>query len=230
MSSPERRPPAIAARLATVRERIEAAAERIGRDPASITVIAVSKRKPAEDIVAAYEAGQMDFGENYVQEFAAKHELLPPLDDARFHFIGKLQSNKAGKAAALFSTIHTLDSSKLARRLDRFGKPLEVFLEVKLSAEESKSGMEPGLLEAVLEDVAAASNLRLSGLMTMPPWNADPERARPYFRHLRELAERHGIGGLSMGMSHDLEVAIEEGATHLRIGTAIFGPRDPLPG
>lgn len=230
MSSSERRPPAIAARLAIVRERIQAAAERIGRDPASIAVIAVSKRKPVEDIVAAYRAGQRDFGENYVQEFAAKRELLPPLDDARFHFIGKLQSNKAGKAAGLFSTIHTLDSSKLARRLDRFGKPLEVFLEVKLSAEESKSGMDPELLEAVLEDVSAASNLRLSGLMTMPPWNADPERARPYFRQLRELAERHGIGGLSMGMSHDLEVAIEEGATHLRIGTAIFGPRDPLPG
>lgn len=230
MSSSERRPSAIAARLAAVRERIEAAAGRVGRDPASIDVIAVSKRKPVEDIVAAYEAGQRDFGENYVQEFAAKRELLPPLDDARFHFIGKLQSNKAGKAAGLFTTIHTLDSSKLARRLDRFGKPLEVFLEVKLSAEESKSGMDPGLLGAVLEDVAAASNLRLSGLMTMPPWNADPEHARPYFRHLRELAERHGIGGLSMGMSHDLEVAIAEGATHLRIGTAIFGPRDPLPG
>lgn len=230
MSSSERRAPAIAARLATVRERIEAAAARIGRDPDSIAVIAVSKRKPAEDIAAAYEAGQRDFGENYVQEFAAKSEQLPPLDDARFHFIGKLQSNKAGKAAGLFSAIHTLDSSKLARRLDRFGKPLEVFLEVKLSAEESKSGMDPGLLGAVLEDVAAASNLRLSGLMTMPPWSADPEHARPYFRNLRELADRHGIEGLSMGMSHDLEVAIEEGATHLRIGTAIFGPRDPLPG
>lgn len=230
MSSSEHLAPAIAARLATVRERIEAAAARIGRDPDSIAVIAVSKRKPAEDIAAAYEAGQRDFGENYVQEFAAKREQLPPLDDARFHFIGKLQSNKAGKAAGLFSTIHTLDSSKLARRLDRFGKPLEVFLEVKLSGEESKSGMDPGLLGAVLEEVAAASNLRLSGLMTMPPWSADPEHARPYFRHLRALAERHGIEGLSMGMSHDLEVAIEEGATHLRIGTAIFGPRDPLPG
>ena len=230
MSDSERRPPAIASRLATVRARIEAAAERVGRDPASISVIAVSKRKPVEDIVAAYEAGQRDFGENYVQEFAAKRELLPPLDGARFHFIGKLQSNKAGKAAGLFSTIHTLDSSKLARRLDRFGAPLEVFLEVKLSAEESKSGMNPELLEAVLEDVSAAPNLRLSGLMTMPPWNADPEHARPYFRQLRELAERHGIGGLSMGMSHDLEVAIEEGATHLRVGTAIFGPREPLPG
>ena len=230
MSDSERRPPAIASRLATVRARIEAAAERVGRDPASISVIAVSKRKPVEDIVAAYGAGQRDFGENYVQEFAAKRELLPPLEHARFHFIGKLQSNKAGKAAGLFSTIHTLDSSKLARRLDRFGKPLEVFLEVKLSAEESKSGMDPELLEAVLEDVSAAPNLRLSGLMTMPPWNADPEQARPYFRQLRELAERHGIGGLSMGMSHDLEVAIEEGATHLRVGTAIFGPREPLPG
>ena len=220
----------IASRLAAVRSRIEAVAERVGREQESITLIAVSKRKPVEDIVAAYKAGQRDFGENYVQEFAAKYERLPKLDEARFHFIGKLQSNKAGKAACLFTTIHTLDSAKLARRLDRFDKPLEVFIEVKLSPEDTKSGMDPLQLESVVEEAAAAPNLRLAGLMTMPPWNADPECARPYFRQLRELGVRYGIEGLSMGMSHDLEVAIEEGATHIRIGTAIFGPRDPVVG
>ena len=230
MSGSEHQPSKVASRLATVRARIAAVAERVGRDQESIALIAVSKRKPVEDIVAAYEAGQRDFGENYVQEFASKHERLLTLDDARFHFIGKLQSNKAAKAARLFSAVHTVDSAKLARRLGRFGKPLEVFLEVKLSPEDSKSGMDAALLESVIEDVAAAPNLRLAGLMTMPPWNRDPEHARPYFRRLRELAHRHGVNGLSMGMSHDLEVAIEEGATHVRIGTAIFGPRDPLPG
>lgn len=220
----------IASRLAAVHSRIAAVAKRVGREQESITLIAVSKRKPVEDIVAAYKAGQRDFGENYVQEFAAKSERLPTLDEAHFHFIGKLQSNKAGKAASLFSTIHTLDSAKLARRLDRFDKPLEVFIEVKLSPEDTKSGMDPLQLESVVEEAAAAPNLRLAGLMTMPPWNADPERARPYFRQLRELGVRYGIEGLSMGMSHDLEVAIEEGATHIRIGTAIFGPRDPVVG
>ena len=230
MSSSEQQPSMIASRLAAVHSRIAAVAKRVGREQESITLIAVSKRKPVEDIVAAYKAGQRDFGENYVQEFAAKSERLPTLDEAHFHFIGKLQSNKAGKAASLFTTIHTLDSAKLARRLDRFGKPLEVFIEVKLSPEETKSGMDPLQLESVVEEAAAAPNLRLAGLMTMPPWNADPERARPYFSQLRELGVRYGIEGLSMGMSHDLEVAIEEGATHIRIGTAIFGPRDPVVG
>lgn len=230
MSSSEQQPSMIASRLAAVHSRIAAVAKRVGREQESITLIAVSKRKPVEDIVAAYKAGQRDFGENYVQEFAAKSERLPTLDEAHFHFIGKLQSNKAGKAASLFSTIHTLDSAKLARRLDRFDKPLEVFIEVKLSPEDTKSGMDPLQLESVVEEAAAAPNLRLAGLMTMPPWNADPERARPYFRQLRELGVRYGIEGLSMGMSHDLEVAIEEGATHIRIGTAIFGPRDPVVG
>ena len=230
MSSSEQQPSMIASRLAAVHSRIAAVAKRVGREQESITLIAVSKRKPVEDIVAAYKAGQRDFGENYVQEFAAKSERLPTLDEARFHFIGKLQSNKAGKAASLFSTIHTVDSAKLARRLDRFDKPLEVFIEVKLSPEDTKSGMDPLQLESVVEEAAAAPNLRLAGLMTMPPWNADPEHARPYFRQLRELGVRYGIEGLSMGMSHDLEVAIEEGATHIRIGTAIFGPRDPVVG
>lgn len=210
-----------------MRERIAAAARRAGRDPDEITLVAVSKRKPPEDIVAAYEAGQRDFGENYVQEFERKSARLPPLPGARFHLIGKLQSNKAKRAAGLFSTIHTLDSVKLARRLDRFASALEVFLELKLSPEESKAGMDPASLEAVLGAAQAAQRLEVAGLMAMPPWNPDPEQARPYFRRLRVLAEAHGIGGLSMGMSHDLEVAIEEGATHVRVGTAIFGKRPP---
>lgn len=214
-------------RLNSVRERIAAAARRAGRDPDEITLVAVSKRKPPEDIVAAYEAGQRDFGENYVQEFERKSARLPPLPGARFHLIGKLQSNKAKRAAGLFSTIHTLDSVKLARRLDRFASALEVFLELKLSPEESKAGMDPASLEAVLGAAQAAESLEVAGLMAMPPWNPDPEHARPYFRRLRALAEAHGIGGLSMGMSHDLEVAIEEGATHVRVGTAIFGKRPP---
>lgn len=224
-----RTPSKVAERLASVRGRVAAAAERSGRDPDAITLVAVSKRKPPEDIVAAYEAGQRDFGENYVQEFEAKSSVLPGLPGARFHLIGKLQRNKAKRAAGLFSTIHTLDSVKLVHRLDRFGSSLEVFLEVKLSPEESKSGMDAADLDAVRDAVDSADRLRLAGLMTMPPWNANPECSRPYFRQLRSLAERHGLGGLSMGMSHDLEVAIEEGATHVRVGTAIFGPREPRP-
>ncbi len=214
-------------RLRAVLDRVSAAARRAGRDPDEVTLVAVSKRKPAADIVAAYEAGQRDFGENYVQEFAAKAALLPVLPGARFHMIGRLQSNKAKRAAGLFAAIHTLDSVKLARRLNRFGTTLEVFLEIKLSHEQTKAGMDAEMLGQVLDAVHASSNLRLAGLMTMPPWNLDPERSRPYFRHLRVLADRHGVEGLSMGMSHDLEVAIEEGATHVRVGTAIFGKREP---
>ena len=222
-------PSKVPERLGAVLERIAAAAAKAGRNPEEITLVAVSKRKPAKDIVAAYEAGQRDFGENYVQEFAAKSALLPPLPGATFHMIGKLQSNKAKRAAGLFGTIQTVDSVKLARRLDRFGTKLEVFLEVKLSHEATKAGMDEANLAAVREAVESAAHLRLAGLMTMPPWSKDPERSRPYFRHLRELAKRHGIAGLSMGMSHDLEIAIEEGATHVRVGTAIFGRREPLP-
>lgn len=227
--NPTESPSSVHRRLGAVLERIAAAAARAGRDPTEITLVAVSKRKPVEDIVAAYKAGQRDFGENYVQEFAAKAKLLPPLPGATFHMIGKLQSNKAKRAAGLFGTIHTVDSVKLARRLDRFDTQLDVFLEVKLSHEATKAGMDEANLAAVREAAESASNLRLAGLMTMPPWNNDAERSRPYFRRLRELAERHGVEGLSMGMSHDLEVAIAEGATHVRVGTAIFGKRDPLP-
>ena len=220
----------VAARLSAVRDRIAKAESRSGRASGSVTLVAVSKRKPVEDIVAAYRAGQRDFGENYVQEFEAKAADMPDMPEARFHLIGHLQGNKAKRAARLFSAIHTVDSVKLATRLGRCDETLDLFLELKLSGEATKSGMAPHLLEPVLEAVHSAPNLQLSGLMTMPPWNEDPELSRPYFRKLRELAESHGIAGLSMGMSADLEVAIDEGATHVRVGTAIFGERAPLSG
>ncbi len=211
--------------LEQVRERIRSAAARAGRDPGEITLIAVSKVFPAGAIREAYALGLRDFGENYVQEFEGKAPLLRDLEGARFHLIGHLQSNKARRAAELFDSIQSVDTEKLARRLNDAGKPLEVMIEVKLSPEESKSGLDPQAAAPLIAAVRALPNLRLRGLMTMPPWFDDPEDARPYFRRLRELAAHHGVTGLSMGMSGDLEVAIEEGATHVRVGTALFGPR-----
>jgi PLP dependent protein len=185
----------------------------------------VTKVFPAPAIRAAYDLGLRDFGENYVQEFEGKAPEVGGLPGARFHLIGHLQSNKSRKAAELFHTIQTVDSPKLARRLDECGKPLEVMLEVKLSDEEAKAGAEPGELPALIAAVRGCRNLTLLGLMTMPPWSDDPEQSRPYFQRLRALAEEHGLRHLSMGMSHDLEVAIQEGATYVRVGTALFGKR-----
>ena len=215
----------LAERMAGVRERIECAAARSRRDPAAITLIAVTKVFPAETIREAWELGLRHFGENYVQEFEGKHPLVNGLEGARFHFIGHLQSNKARRAAELFDCVQTLDSPRLARRLNEAGRPLEVLLEVKLSPEQSKSGAAPEELPGLIEAVRACPNLQLAGLMTMPPWSQDPELSRPYFRRLRELGERHGLQHLSMGMSHDFEAAIEEGATLVRVGTALFGER-----
>ena len=212
-------------KLEIVRTRIAHAATKTGRDPAAITLIAVTKIFPASAIRDAYEIGVRDFGENYVQEFEGKAPEVADLADARFHLIGHLQSNKARKATELFHTVQTIDSAKLARRLHEAGKALDVMLEVKLSDEENKSGAAPEELPGLIEAVRACANLRLLGLMTMPPWSDDPEPSRPYFRRLRELAEQHGLKNLSMGMSHDLETAIEEGATHVRVGTALFGKR-----
>lgn len=213
-------------RLEQVRLRIARAAERAGRDPSAIALVAVSKIKPAADIVEAYKAGQRDFGENYVQELQTKKAGMPKLPGARFHLIGHLQSNKSRIASELFDVIQTVDSEKLARRLnEQTERSLDVFLEVKLSEEEAKHGLEPGAIGALKERIAGCERLRLRGLMTMPPWSDDPEAARPYFRRLRQLAEEHGLAELSMGMSHDLETAIEEGATIVRVGTAIFGKR-----
>ena len=208
-----------------MRVRIGRAAEGVGRDPASILLLAVTKVFPASVIRAAYDLGLREFGENYVQEFESKAPELAGLAGARFHLIGHLQSNKSKKAAELFQVIQTVDSPRLARRLNETAAPLDVMLEVKLSGEEAKSGAAPDELPSLIDAVRACPNLRLTGLMTMPPWSDDAEASRPYFRRLRELAELHALPLLSMGMSHDLEVAIEEGATCVRVGTAPFGTR-----
>jgi PLP dependent protein len=188
-------------------------------------LVAVTKKFPAEVIREAYALGMRTFGENYVQEFEDKHPALADLADAEFHLIGHLQSNKVKPAVDLFQVIETLDSLKLVRRVDSMGKFLEVMIEVKLSEEESKRGIAPDGLPALVQAMGGCANLRLTGLMTLPPWSDDAEASRPYFRRLAELARLHQLPKLSMGMSHDLEVAIEEGATHVRVGTALFGQR-----
>jgi PLP dependent protein len=212
-----------------VEERIQRACQRAGRRREEVTLVAVSKIFPAESICAAWALGLREFGENYVQEFEGKAPAVSHLAGARFHLIGHLQSNKGQRAAALFDVIQTVDSARLARRLndatERRATPLETMIEVKLSPEQSKSGAAPEELPALVEAIALCPNLRLTGLMTMPPWTEDPEASRPYFRRLRQLTLQLGLEKTSMGMSHDLETAIEEGATLVRVGTALFGPR-----
>jgi len=215
----------IAANLDAVHGRIAAAAARAGRAPDSVTLVAVSKTFPASAIEEAYRAGQRHFGENRVQEFDTKSNELH-LEGAVFHLIGHLQSNKAARAAALFHVIHTVDSVALAQRLDRLvANPIDVFLEVKLSDEPAKTGAAESEVESLAADVRRLDKLRLRGLMTMPPWSVDPEPSRPYFRRLRQIGEGLGLNEFSMGMTNDFEVAIEEGATMVRVGTAIFGKR-----
>jgi PLP dependent protein len=212
-------------KLAVVRLRMARAAERARRDPSGITLVAVTKLFPASVIRDAYALGLRDFGENYVQEFEGKLPEVADLGDARFHLIGHLQANKSRRAAEIFHAIQTVDSAKLARRLEEIGKPLDILLEVKLSPEQAKAGAAPEELAELIAAVRGCPHLRLLGLMTMPPWSDDPEQSRPYFRRLRALAEQHSLPHLSMGMSHDVEAAIEEGATFVRIGTALFGRR-----
>lgn len=212
-------------RIDQVEQRIQAAAARSGRRREEITLIAVTKKFPADVIREAYDHGLRVFGENYVQEFAVKHPAVSDLKDAEFHLIGHLQSNKTRLASEVFGVIETVDSAKLARRLNETGRDLEVMIEVKLSEEESKAGAAHEELPDLIDAIRDCEHLRLTGLMTMPPWNVDPEQTRPYFRKLAALARAHGLPKLSMGMSHDLEAAIEEGATHVRVGTALFGPR-----
>jgi pyridoxal phosphate enzyme (YggS family) len=215
----------LAERLRQVEERIQAAAGRAGRRREEITLIAVTKIFPASAIREAYALGLRHFGENYVQEFAGKRSELGDLSEASYHLIGHLQSNKARIAADLFHVVQTVDSARLARRLAECGHALDVMIEVKLSEEESKSGAGIEEIPALIDAIGSHANLRLAGLMTMPPWSDDAELSRPYFRRLRALTEKHGLAQLSMGMSHDLEAAIEEGATHIRVGTALFGSR-----
>ncbi len=224
----------IAAGLAATRERISLACRRAGREPASVTLVAVSKTHPADAVVEAAAAGQVHFGENRVQEAREKIPRCP--EGLVWHLVGHLQTNKARDAARLFSWIHSVDSVALAveldRRLDGSGRLIEVLLEVKLAAEASKQGVPPERLAGLAGTVAALGNLRLRGLMTMPPLEAQGESARPYFRELAglrgEIGARLGLPAfdqLSMGMSGDVEAAVEEGATLVRVGTSIFGAR-----
>jgi len=230
---------AISENLAAVRDRINTAARRAGRSPEEIALMAVSKTQPAERIREAYSAGQRLFGENRVQEFSGKVELLRDLKDAAWHLIGHLQTNKAAKTAELFRAVDSVDSLRLAEKLDvaarALGKKLDVLIEINVGGEAAKSGLAPdsATLEQLLMAAPQLAALVFRGVMTVPPFTDDPERARPYFRKLRELrdtiAARHlpgvVIDQLSMGMSHDFEVAIEEGSTYVRVGTAIFGER-----
>jgi hypothetical protein len=222
--------------VARVRERIEAACRRAGRRPEEVRLVAVSKTVPPERIRQAFAAGLRDFGENRVQEARAKRPVLADLG-ITWHMVGHLQTNKAALARELFQWIHSLDSLRLAQKLDQApegrGERLPVLLEVNLGAESTKSGATEAELFHLAEAIGQLSSLEVRGLMTLPPFYEDPQRARPFFRRLRALAEEitaRGFPGismreLSMGMSHDFEVAIEEGATIVRVGTAIFGPR-----
>jgi pyridoxal phosphate enzyme (YggS family) len=229
----------IAANIAAIRSRIAAAAARAGRKPEEVTLMAVTKTQPAEKIRAAYQAGIRCFGENRVQEFQAKRDALAGLDDAKFTLIGTLQSNKVNKAIELFSAIHSIDSLRLAERLnaaiEREGRPaMAIAIEIN-TGDPAKAGLCPDSpeLEQLLLAAERLDHIQVRGLMTIPPFTEDPEGARPYFRRLRELRERiaarrlPGVSMelLSMGMSHDFEVAIEEGSTCVRVGTAIFGER-----
>ncbi len=219
----------LAGRWEAVEARLAAACERAGRKREEVLLLAVSKVFPAEAILEAYALGMRDFGENYVQEFEGKFPAVAQLEGARFHAIGHLQSNKARKAAELFHVLHTIDSAKLGRRIaEAAASEREVLIEVKLSEEEAKHGCDPKDLGELVEELRKLPKLKLTGLMTMPPWDEDPETARPYFQRLRALAEEHGLKQLSMGMSNDLEVAIEEGSTIVRVGTALFGSRKAL--
>ena len=227
--------------LTAINNRIATAALRVNRSPADITLVAVSKRIPDEKIMQAIDYGHYTFGENYVQEALDKiHSITKKQirNKISFHFIGKLQSNKAGKAAELFDVIETIDSVKLARALEKhlsiLNKTLTAYLQVNIGREKQKSGIMPEDCEQLLQELSQFKHLNIVGLMTMPPYFDDPEDVRPYFRQLRQLSEKlpangllgqHASVELSMGMSGDFEVAIEEGATVVRVGTAIFGSR-----
>ena len=225
---------ALTSSVQQVHERIEQACLRAGRKPEDVQLIAVTKTIPEERIQQAMREGLTHFGENYIQEAQRKIEALK---QGTWHFIGHLQKNKAKTAVKLFSMIETVDSSSLAQELNRLasqaGKTLEILIEVNEAGESTKSGLSPAEVPALLEESPDWTALRLRGLMTMPPYNPDPEKSRPWYRSLRQWQKKWqqqfpllDLTQLSMGMSHDFEVAIEEGATIIRVGTALFGARD----
>jgi hypothetical protein len=229
----------IADNITAIHERIARTAARVGRDPDSVTLMAVSKIVEPKRIQEAYAAGLRVFGENRVQEFEGKSAGLSELKDAQWHLIGHLQSNKARKAAELFHSIDSVDSLRLAEKLNQAAaeanKKLDVLIEIKVGQEESKAGipLDSPELEKLLRAAPQIESLQIRGLMTVPPFTENPEGAQPYFRLLRDLRDQIAarklpaiaMDVLSMGMSHDFEVAIEEGSTCVRVGTAIFGAR-----
>jgi pyridoxal phosphate enzyme (YggS family) len=229
-------PAALRARLADVRDRIARAAGRAGRDPATVRLVAISKTFSADDVRAAADCGQIDFGENKLQEALEKMDQTADLP-IRWHLVGHLQSNKAKKAGARFDLVHSIDQTAIAARLDEgasaVGRSIELLAQVDLAGEPSKHGVSAAELPALLRSASSLRAARFVGLMLLPPAVDDPERARPFFRAIRALQEdlvaqgvgKSMVGELSMGMSHDFEVAVEEGATLLRVGTAIFGRR-----
>jgi pyridoxal phosphate enzyme (YggS family) len=228
----------IADRVAAVRERIARAAERASRPPGSVTLVAVSKTFPADAVRSAFAAGVRDFGENRVQEAEPKIRALggPAGAGPRWHLIGHLQSNKARRAAVLFDAVHSVDSLDIGRRLARAaqeaGRELRALVQVDLAGEQTKFGLPEPELMGALAALRGTAGIRVEGLMLLPPFCDDPERGRPFFRRLRALLDEAAGAGLlagrelSMGMSHDFEVAIDEGATMVRVGTAIFGDRE----
>jgi pyridoxal phosphate enzyme (YggS family) len=229
----------IAENIAAVRETVNSTALRVGRSASEVALMAVTKTHVAERIREAYEAGLRVFGENRVQEWAGKAAALADLQDAQWHMIGHLQTNKAAKTASLFGAVDSVDSVRLAEKLDAaaraLGKRLSVLIEINVGDESGKNGVAPDSLklEEILLSAPRFEALEFRGLMTVPPFTEDPEGARPHFRRLRELRDALaarklagiGVNVLSMGMSHDFEVAIEEGSTCVRVGTGIFGER-----
>jgi pyridoxal phosphate enzyme (YggS family) len=224
--------PGVAEGLAAVRRRIAGSCRRASRDPEEVTLVAVSKTFPAAAVAEAREAGQLDFGESRQQEGSAKVAALP--GDIRWHFIGRLQRNKVRKILPDFPVIHSIDSLRLAAHVDRIAGEMglrpEVYVELNLAGEESKGGLAVGTFETSLAELRNLEHLRLVGLMVIPPACGNPEDSRPWFRRARELRDQWLPGaGLSMGMSGDFEVAVEEGSTVVRVGSAIFGTREVVP-
>ena len=232
----------VAENIAHVRERISSAARRSGRNPDEIALMAVSKTVQPDLIHEAYNSGIRQFGESRVQEFAAKAEALRDLRETDWHMIGHLQTNKASNAVKLFTSVDSVDSLRLAEKLnseaEKLGKKIPVLIEINIGQEPAKQGLIPDSeeMQALQHSVPRLEHLKFQGLMTVPPFSQDPEKTRPYFRNLRELSERItaknipslNMSVLSMGMSHDFEVAIEEGSTCVRIGSAIFGVRGKI--
>ncbi len=224
-------------RLRSIEERVRRACERVGRDPNEVKILGASKMQPPEKIKEAFEAGLRLIGENYVQEAQRKKEALADLD-LTWHLIGPLQTNKARHAVKIFDLIETVDRETIAKELDKraakLGRKIPVFIEVNVGGEESKAGVSEKDLPRLVEKVLRFEHLELRGLMTIPPYFEDLEKVRPYFARLRALRDQlkqefpeAPLEELSMGMSHDFEIAIEEGATIVRIGTLLFGPRPP---